>query len=106
MAMLFLFSLKPFLNLVLMWHCMYSNIAETETYAVRMDSIMMWECDKLLLFNIHLQAWKVETQSQFMPIWKGNAVKVLPNITMVRGCFWEMEQLSLPEKIYSAHKNM
>ena len=52
-AMLFLFSLKCFLNLVLMWHCMYSNIAETETYAVRMDSIMMWECDKLLLFNIH-----------------------------------------------------
>lgn len=45
MAMLFLFSLKPFLNLVLMWHCMYSNIAETETYAVRMDCIMMWECD-------------------------------------------------------------
>ena len=48
----------------------------------------------------------METQSQFMLIWKGNAVKVLPNITMVIGCFWEMEQLSLPEKIYSAHKNM
>lgn len=54
MAMLFLFSLKHFLSLVLMWHCTYSNKAETETYAVRMDSIMMWECDKLLLFNIHL----------------------------------------------------
>ena len=54
MAMLFSFSLKPFLSLVLMWHCMYSNIAETETYAIRMDSIMMWEHDKLLLFNIHL----------------------------------------------------
>ena len=54
MAMLFLSSLKHFLSLVLMWHCMYSNKAETETYAVRMDSIMMWECDKLLLFNIHL----------------------------------------------------
>ena len=54
MAMLFLSSLKPFLSLVLMWHFMYSNIAETETYAIRMDSIMMWEHGKLLLFNIHL----------------------------------------------------
>ena len=54
MAMLFSFSLKPFLSLVLMWHFMYSNIVETETYAITMDSIMMWECDKLLLFNIHL----------------------------------------------------